>query len=479
MLKKNVSQKFLSLSLSLFLLSTAVALPVYAETTPSSSPSVMTTPSAVTTPPVAAASPIVVQEEENSMTPIPMKTMVPVPEQTPSSTATPAAVQPTKSPDILTTLSLTITAQVQYFPYIIPSTAVLRLSDQAGNTYYAQADLGSETDTLTFQFDLPEYAFGDSFNMTLESGLQGLQYYDMVIGPGESVSLQTYAYISEETSELVEGNTFIMGAIPCYEKALTIFRDYNALSLNPRARIIDGVAMVPVRPVANALEITDVSYNAEYNSVRVAVGSKELLFNIGTTYTTWDGFDFYAPAAPQIIEDCTYVPLRTLAEAFESEITVFDEGDHMDINLGQSMTVWKLRNSSIVNSRGITSKTNYLIWISKSEYKVRVYQGSQYNWELIHSFSCAIGAPSSPTVTGQFEYYERISRWPYANFYVGPVMRFYGGYAIHSTLLRYDGSDYDSRTGVQISHGCVRVQPANMNWLIHKIPMYTRIYVTD
>lgn len=467
---KKISPKFLSAALAVLLLSSAAISPAFAEVLPTPTPMTTSTPAAASPEPTATPQQTVLS------TPAPTATLVPVP--MPSPTPSPEQSQPTQPPGFLSS-SIIVSAQVQSFPYITASTAVLSLSTEDGTAYCAQASVEPGTEILEFHFDLPEYILGSSFQLTLESGLQSLKYYDTVITPGNSVTLDTYAYISEETSELVEGNSFIMGAVPYYEKALTIFRDYKALSLNPRARIIDGVAMVPVRAVANALDITDVSYNADYNSVRVAVGSKELLFNIGTAYTTWDGFDFYAPAPSQIIEDCTYVPLRTLAEAFESELTVFDEGDHMDINLGESKAVQRLRNSSVVNSRGITSKTNYLIWISKSEYKVRVYQGSQYNWELINSFSCAIGASSSPTVTGQFEYYERISRWPYANFYVGPVMRFYGGYAIHSTLLRYDGSDYDSRTGVKISHGCVRVRPANMNWLINKIPMYTRIYVTE
>ena len=58
-------------------------------------------------------------------------------------------------------------------------------------------------------------------------------------------------------------------------------------------------------------------------------------------------------------------------------------------------------------------------------------------------------------------------------------MRFYKGYAIHSTLLRYDGSDYDGRVGKQISHGCVRVKPENINWMVSMIPLYTKIYITN
>ena len=58
-------------------------------------------------------------------------------------------------------------------------------------------------------------------------------------------------------------------------------------------------------------------------------------------------------------------------------------------------------------------------------------------------------------------------------------MRFYRGYALHSTLLRYDGSDADARLGKKISHGCVRLAPESINWMVDNVPLYTKIYVTN
>ena len=110
---------------------------------------------------------------------------------------------------------------------------------------------------------------------------------------------------------------------------------------------------------------------------------------------------------------------------------------------------------------------------------MRVYQGSKGEWVLINSFPCAIGKPSTPTCTGEYRYYSRETAWRYSNYYCGPIMRFNGGYAIHSTLLRYDGTDYDGRVGVAISHGCVRLRPDKLDWLINTVPLYTKIYITN
>ena len=98
-------------------------------------------------------------------------------------------------------------------------------------------------------------------------------------------------------------------------------------------------------------------------------------------------------------------------------------------------------------------------------------------WKLIHENPCAIGAPGTPTVTGSFEYQYR-TQWNYNGYYVGPCLVFYRGYALHSVLLRYNNTEYDGRTGVKISHGCVRMKKADIDLIASKIPVGTRIYIT-
>lgn len=136
--------------------------------------------------------------------------------------------------------------------------------------------------------------------------------------------------------------------------------------------------------------------------------------------------------------------------------------------------------TAFVNASGVGSKTDYLIWISKKDFKVSVFLGEAGNWRFVDAFDCSIGAPSTPTITGQFEYFQYQSRWSYPTYYVGPVMRFApNGYAMHSTLLRYNGTPADGRLRKQISHGCVRLAPYSINWLASYIPLHTRVYITN
>ncbi len=132
-----------------------------------------------------------------------------------------------------------------------------------------------------------------------------------------------------------------------------------------------------------------------------------------------------------------------------------------------------------VNDRGITSDTDYLIWVSKANFKVNVFCVDKGKWKYVKDIDCSIGAKNTPTVTGEFVYHQQQPRWQYDGYYVGPIMRFYRGYAIHTTLINNNGTDRDARVGKMISHGCVRVRPNDMQWLIDYVPLNTKVYVTN
>ena len=250
------------------------------------------------------------------------------------------------------------------------------------------------------------------------------------------------------------------------------------LKLWPDARLINGVAMAPVYSVAEALGL-NVRYDERYNSVVCEIGDKQAIFNVGTAYATILGNDTYLPEACVEIDGMVFVPVRTLAESFGSTVESLEFGDHIDVCLSEAAAVKEYLDRYPVNKWNISSRTPYLVWIDKSDYRVRVYTGSKNNWVEQKSFPCAIGAPGTPTITGSFEYQYKVPRWEYTGYYVGPCLVFYGGYALHSTLLRYDGTPYDNRVGVKISHGCVRLHKSDIDWIASYLPLHSRIYVTE
>lgn len=184
-------------------------------------------------------------------------------------------------------------------------------------------------------------------------------------------------------------------------------------------------------------------------------------------------FDYYGTKY-KMCESCV---VETYAYRDESgELHICDD---TYIVVKPSAATYEYKVEKFVNDRKITSDTDYLIWVSKKNYKVNVFCNNYGSWKYVKDIPCSIGAVNSPTVTGEFVYHQQQPKWQYNGYYVGPIMRFYKGYAIHTTLINNNGTDRDARVGKMISHGCVRVRPDDMKWLVDYIPLYTKVYVTE
>ncbi len=134
-----------------------------------------------------------------------------------------------------------------------------------------------------------------------------------------------------------------------------------------------------------------------------------------------------------------------------------------------------------INAKGYSSSTSYLCWINRACQRVNVFQGSKGNWKLIKKFIVGTGASSTPTPVGQtYVTYKSKAGWTTGSYTVRPVIGFYPntGYAFHSRLC-YPGTEneYDYSSGYPVSHGCVRMKRADINWMYSNIPINTRVVI--
>ena len=135
-------------------------------------------------------------------------------------------------------------------------------------------------------------------------------------------------------------------------------------------------------------------------------------------------------------------------------------------------------NRMIRNAQEKSSSTEYLIMIDTENCVFGVFQGYKDNWNMIYYWYCAPGAYSTPTVTGEFTIYNKGDY-----FFSGSAKCLYwcefyyagGGYCIHSTLRYADNSPMDSRTGMHLSHGCVRLDIDNAYWVWANCPIGTTV----
>lgn len=361
--------------------------------------------------------------------------------------------------------------------WVTDSIARFNLFDSNGDLVGTSEQwIGGDTHSLRLQFSVPPYTVGSSFTLGLVDGLKSLKYYDDTITPGGSFILGTYSLI-DENGYITHGNNFAMDAEPNFKTAVNFYYDNEQIPLWPMGQIVDGVGMVSAYDIGAATGLK-VQYHANYNSLTMSMGDSQLIFNLGSTYSTFFGNDVFISHEPVWAGDTILVPIRDTLNALGCTVDLWQSDDHIDVIANKSPVITEYRNRERVNREGITSRTEYLVWVSKSDYQVKLYQGSRYNWECILTAPCAIGAPGSPTIEGQFEYQYNGGVWSYPEFYVSPTLVFYGGYALHSTLKAWGGGMYDDSVGVKISHGCVRLHPKDIDFIYKTIPIGTRVYVT-
>ena len=135
-----------------------------------------------------------------------------------------------------------------------------------------------------------------------------------------------------------------------------------------------------------------------------------------------------------------------------------------------------LKNSSVISN--YESDTNYLIWVNLNSFKVNIYKGSKNNWNLVHSYVCKIGKPSTPKPKGNYTVgvkglYFGVNKGYKCWYYT----QFKGNYLFHSIIYNLDGSVRDGRLGMKLSDGCIRLAKENAKWIYDNIPRGTKVVI--
>ncbi len=380
----------------------------------------------------------------------------------------------------ITSYELNFTCQLDGWPR--KEYAVFNIYSGNGELLGSETRYITDTEDFSLTFDLPAAPVGTVYYLEV-SGLDSIDYYseNYPVPLTEKIPLYTYWSDPDENGVRTPVSAAYMTAHVRTQSPINIYVNGQYIALSSPAIFEDSYIIAPLSEVAEAIGITDCTFYPEYDSVKVKIGDNEMLVNIGFSYITVFGEDKQLDLPVSNINSLTYIELRPFVESFGCTLDYTDCGSYIDINLNMSPMALEAIASleQRANESGIGSSTDYMIWVNKGKFRCTVFQGSKGNWKRVKDFTVGIGASGSETITGVFEYSAAVNSWNYANYYVGPVMIFYGNYAIHSTLLRYDGTPYNNNVGVKLSLGCVRCQPRYINWLSENIPLYTRVYVTE
>lgn len=327
-----------------------------------------------------------------------------------------------------------------------------------------------ELPSFYIEFDVPEYKVGKKFVLSLTSDVAEISFDGNC---GKKFILETYTYKNEYGKDAHQKIFYVNLSIEGEENKLNLMVDskevgYPYCILGEEVYISENI-------------LSDMRIGYEDKKDYISLNSESENFNmnffIDNIYAqkNWVGYNLKNPVFKK--DGNVFLPLCEVAEYFGCDIEKVEKEDGVGLNIIPS----KYKNNPLkdyVNSFDIESKTDYLIWISKKDYRVNLYLGENRRWKNIGSYACALGAPKTPTIEGEFEYCEYIQKWNYPHYYCGPVMRFYNGYALHSTLIKHNGELYDNRVEVDISHGCIRLVPEDIQYLVDYVPVGTKIIIT-
>ena len=126
------------------------------------------------------------------------------------------------------------------------------------------------------------------------------------------------------------------------------------------------------------------------------------------------------------------------------------------------------------------SKTQYLIMVDIKDPCTVVFEGSKGAWSIKYVMDCCTGAPSTPTVVGEYEIglkgYSFGEEKGYSCYY---WTQFCGDYLFHSRKYKaYTKTLLDGSMGKRVSEGCVRLYDDDAIWIQDNVPEGTTVVTT-
>ncbi len=126
-------------------------------------------------------------------------------------------------------------------------------------------------------------------------------------------------------------------------------------------------------------------------------------------------------------------------------------------------------------AQNYSSNTDWLIMVDTSLNRIGIFRGQKGNWSWSRFWQCSTGKPLTPTVLGEYRVYGKGYSFG-SGFTCYYYTQFYGDYLIHSVTYYQDTFNVmDGRLGMNLSHGCVRLDINNAKWVYDNVPYNTKV----
>lgn len=248
------------------------------------------------------------------------------------------------------------------------------------------------------------------------------------------------------------------------------------------------ITVIPAGSKVNVMDAEEDWYEVIYNNLRGFVYNEYL----SKTQYTWTDTELrsYPDSASNPV---TMVPAKSRVQVLDvnrdwSKVIYEDkEGYIFNVFLSNDgmkpgeydFTYFDTDMVKFVNDNNIKSQTVNLITTNIKNRLTYVFEkGKNNKWELLYKWSCTVGKPSTPTITGTFYINGRKPYFGSDTYRVKYATRIKGSYYYHSILFNAEGTEIiDATLGEALSHGCIRLAVENAHWIYDNILDTTTVVI--
>ena len=171
---------------------------------------------------------------------------------------------------------------------------------------------------------------------------------------------------------------------------ITVMLNGKTIDFDIDPIVIDGVTMVEVRPFAEALGCS-VKWSQNTQSVKLTTSKKGAVLKINDyvmTVSDMTGKDdgdmqrISLSVAPMVVEGSTFVPLRSVAEVFDTD-TVWDDEEDI-IKLSKNGYKYRDNSASSRSTKKSNSGSHTFFFQNQSDWQLPNY-GSGYCWTVSYA----------------------------------------------------------------------------------------------
>ncbi len=191
------------------------------------------------------------------------------------------------------------------------------------------------------------------------------------------------------TAFLTSAIAVLLSTIAFASPEISVFVDGQQVTYPTAPVMQNGTTLVPLRQTFNSLGAS-VDFDKETSTIISNKDNTKVVLTIGENVAYKNGYSFNISVAPQIINGSTFVPLRFVAESFDTAVSWDGATQTVNINNESSTNTQMPINIVEDNELGFRIENSYLIY-DNEQYKIINVDGGDLSGDRKPNVAVDIG----------------------------------------------------------------------------------------